>query len=263
MKKLAKREQWLAFIGGVGLVIFVTVWILQGALADMKDAAVAEKKVADKLRITKKLLAKRDDVATQLEVLQRRLPRYGPDQDVTAEQMRTLDRIAQEQSFGLGQREPQAEGTNGAVREIVIHSAWDSTLDALTHMLYALQTQDVIFDVRRLTVIPVQGNADHLKGQLVINSAYAVTDVPTGTNAVAVAGTNGAASASANTNASAGSATNAEAPPPAAFTNGSPGTGATTNAEAAPAVSTNANLSIVANPPAAAAVITTNKPGTP
>ena len=240
MKKLARREQWLALIGGLGLTIFVTVWIVQGALADLKDATTAEKKVTDKLRITKKLLAKRDEVAAQLEVLQRRLPSYGPDQDVTAQQMRTLDRIAQEQSFGLGQREPQAEGTNGAVREIVIHSAWDSNLDALTHVLYALQTQDVIFDVRRLTVIPVPGSPDHLKGSLVINSAYAVTDVPTGANTNVVA--------SAGTNAVSGTATNAEA-----------ATGGVTN------LSTNseANLSIITNPPAPAAVITTNQPGTP
>jgi len=207
----------------------------------MKEASVAEKKVTDKLRITKKLLAKRDEVTTQLEVLQRRLPRYGPDQDVTAEQMRTLDRIAQEQNFGLGQREPQAEGTNGAVREIVIHSAWDSNLDALTHVLYALQTQDVIFDVRRLTVIPVQGSPDHLKGQLVINSAYAVTDVPTGTNALAAA--------NASTNAPAASTNAAEA--------------LTTNAEALAGAGTNASLMTITNPPVPAAATTTNQPGTP
>jgi len=241
MKKLARREQWLAFIGGLGLVIFVTVWIVQGALADLKEASVAEKKVTDKLRVTKKLLAKRDEVSTQLEVLQRRLPRYGPDQDVTAEQMRTLDRIAQEQNFGLGQREPQAEGTNGAVREIVIHSAWDSNLDALTHVLYALQTQDVIFDVRRLTVIPVQGSPDHLKGQLVINSAYAVTDVPTGTNALAAA--------NASTNAPAASTNAAEA--------------VTTNAAALAGAGTNASLTTLTNnPPVPAAATTTNQPGT-
>ena len=242
MKKLARREQWLAFIGGLGLVIFVTVWIVQGALADLKEAAVAEKKVTDKLRVTKKLLAKRDEVSTQLEVLQRRLPRYGPDQDVTAEQMRTLDRIAQEQNFGLGQREPQAEGTNGTVREIVIHSAWDSNLDALTHVLYALQTQDVIFDVRRLTVIPVQGSPDHLKGQLVINSAYAVTDVPTGTNALAAA--------NASTNA------------PAAGTNAAEAV--TTHAEALAGAGTNARpTTLTKNPPVPAAATTTNQPGTP
>jgi len=232
MKKLARREQWLALIGGLGLGLFVTVWIAQGALTDMKEASVAEKKVTEKLRITKKLLAKRDEVAAQLEVLQRRLPSYGPDQDVTAQQMRTLDRIAQEQNFGLGQREPQAEGTNGIVREIVIHSAWDSNLDALTHMLYALQTQDVIFDVRRLTVIPIPGSPDHLKGQLVINSAYAVSDTPTGTNTSAVASTNA---------------------------------GAVSAAEAAPGGLTNASasLSLITNPPAPAAVTTTNQPGTP
>ncbi len=254
MKKLAKREQWLALIGGLGLMIFITVWIVQGALADLKDASQAGKKVVEKLRLTKKLLAKSEEVSTQLEVLQRRLPRYGPDQDVTAEQMRTLDRIAQEQSFGLGQREPQAEGTNGAVREIVIHSAWDSSLDALTHMLYALQTQDVIFDVRRLTVIPVQGNADHLKGQLVINSAYAVTDTPTGTNTTAAAastnavGTNVTAVADSNATTAASAATNGEA-----------AAGAVTNLT----TNTTTTLIISTNPPAPAAATTTNQPGTP
>ena len=240
MKKLARREMWLAIVGGLGMAFFVTFWIVQDSLSDWKTASLAEKKVADKLRLTKKVLGKGPEVATLLEVLQRRLPRYGPDRDVTAEQMRTLDRIAQEQSFGLGQREPQAEGTNGVVREIVIHTAWNSNLDALTHFLYALQTQDVIFDVRRLTVLPVQGSADSLKGSLVINSAYAVSDEPTGTNSNAIA--------SVSTNVSTVTVTNADANP-----------GAVTN------ISTNANadISIITNPPAPAAVITTNQPGTP
>ena len=37
---------------------------------------MAEKKVTDKLRIAKKLLARHDEVATQLEVLQRRLAEH-------------------------------------------------------------------------------------------------------------------------------------------------------------------------------------------
>jgi len=255
MKKLARREKWMALAVGLGLGLFATFWIVQDSLAEWKTATTNEKKVADKLRLTKKLLAKGPDVAAQLEVLQRRLPRYGPDRDVTAEQMRTLDRIAQEQSFGLGQREPQAEGTNGAVREIVIHTAWDSNLDALTHFLYALQTQDVIFDVRRLTVIPVPSQSDRLKGSLVINSAYAVSDEPTGTNTMAVAG------AATNTAVEA-VATNLAA----TTTNPAAATDTTTNAAVSSDVVTNApapvSASVSTNPPAPAAA-TTNQPGTP
>ncbi len=255
MKKLARREKWLALAVGLGLGLLATFWIVQDALADWKAASGKEKSVTEKLRLTKKLLAKGPDVAAQLEGLQRRLPRYGPDRDVTAEQMRTLDRIAQEQSFGLGNREPQPGGTNGAVREIIIHTAWDSNLDALTHFLYALQTQDAIFDVRRLTVIPVPGQADRLKGSLVINSAYAVSDEPTGTNITAVAGT--------ETNAIAGAVTNpaveALAPPlPAAASN--PAVAPVPVAHEPAPVSVNVST----NPPApAAAVTTTNQPGTP
>lgn len=258
MKKLARREKWMALLVGLGLGVFATFWIVQDALSEWKTATTSEKKVSEKLRLTKKLLAKGPDVAAQLEVLQRRLPRYGPDRDVTAEQMRTLDRIAQEQSFGLGQREPQAEGTNGAVREIVIHTAWDSNLDALTHFLYALQTQDAIFDVRRLTVLPVQGQADRLKGSLVINSAYAVSDEPTGTNTATVAGV--------GTNAVAGTATNPAVE--AVTTNPAVAMNAATNANLPPAIVTHVpapvSASISTNPPAPAAVITnTNQPGTP
>lgn len=252
MKKLARREQWLALIGGLGLAAFVTFWLVQGALDDLKKARTLEKSVSDKLRLTKKVLGKREDVAAQLEVMQRKLPRFGPDRDVTAEQMRTLDRIAQEQNFGLGQREPQAEGTNGIVREIVIHSAWDSNLDALTHFLYALQTQDVIFDVRRLTVMPVQGVADRLKGSLVINSAYEVTDTPSGTNTtattVAAASTNAADAVGTNivsTNAASSNSTNAA------------------DAVGTNIVSTNTTINVITNMPAPAAVTTTNQPGIP
>ena len=185
--KLAGRELWLAAGAGAVLALLVTAWLVQGAVGDWKDAAQLEKKVAEKLRLTKKLLAKRADVVTQLEALQHKLPRYTADRDVTAEQMRALDRIAQEQSFGLGQREPQPEGTNGVVREITIRSAWESDLSALIHFLYAIQTQDVIFDVRRLTVTPMPSTTDRLKGSMVINSAYAVTDEPAATHTPAAA----------------------------------------------------------------------------
>jgi len=181
--KLAGRELWLVVTAGVVLVLLSTLWIAHTALVDWRESAQQEKKLQDKLRITKHLLAQRDSVTNQLETLQRKLPRYGPERDVTAEQMRTLDRLAQEQSFGLGQREPQMENTNGVVREIAIHSAWESDLGALTHFLYALQTQNVIFDVRRLTVALAPGATDHLKGSLVINSAYAVTEEAAKTNA--------------------------------------------------------------------------------
>jgi hypothetical protein len=180
--KLAGRELWLAVGAAVVLALLGTLWVVRDVLTDWGDSRQKEQKVQEKLRLTNRLLGQRETVAGQLEVLQRKLPRYSPDRDVTSEQMRTLDRIAQEQSFGLGQREPQMENTNGVVREIAIHSAWESDLNALTHFLYALQTQDVIFDVRRLTVSPAPGATDRLKGSVVINSAYAVTNESTTTN---------------------------------------------------------------------------------
>ncbi|TAN38584.1 MAG: hypothetical protein EPN23_02150 [Verrucomicrobia bacterium] len=187
--KFAGRELWLVVAAGVVLALLGTVWIVRAALTDWKTSTQTEKKVQDKLRLTKRTLSQREAVVSQLETLQRKLPRYGLDRDVTAEQMRTLDRMAQEQSFGLGQREPQMENTNGVVREVAIHSAWESDLNALTHFLYALQTQDVIFDVRRLTVSPASGAADRLKGSLVINSAYAVTEESVKTNTSRPGGT--------------------------------------------------------------------------
>ena len=267
MKKLARREKWMDFGIGLTLGLLATFWIVQDALTDLKTANANEKKVSEKLRLTKKLLAKGPDVAAQLEVLQKRLPKYGPDRDVTAEQMRTFDRIASEQSFELGQREPQAEGTNSTVREIVIRTAWDSNLDALTHFLFALQTQDVIFDVRRLTIIPVQGQTDRLKGQLVINSAYAVSDEPTGTNTVAVAGTN--APAAMDTNAPASVVTNPAVEAvatnlPAAITNPAAANPAPAAPEAIAPAPVPVTITVSTNPPAPAAVnATTNQPGNP
>ena len=181
--KLAGRELWLVVAAGVVLAFLGTLWIMRDALADWKESTQMERKAQDKMRLTKRTLSQREAVAGQLETLQHKLPRYSLDRDVTAEQMRTLDRIAQEQSFGLGQREPQMENTNGVVREVAIHSAWESDLSALTHFLYALQTQDVIFDVRRLTVSLAPGATDRLKGSMVINSAYAVTEEFAKTNA--------------------------------------------------------------------------------
>ena len=174
--KMGGRERRLAMMTGVLLALLASVWLAGTVVGAWREAAGTEKKIRDRLMLARKVLSQRESVVAQLDAIQRKLPRYGLDRDVTAEQMRMLDRIAQEQKFDLGQREPQMANTNGTVREIAIHSAYESDVGALVRFLYALQTQDVTFDVRRLTVSPLPGTAERLKGSLVIHSAYAVSD---------------------------------------------------------------------------------------
>lgn len=170
--KLTSREALLAWLTGVTLVLAGTYWFAQPRLQELKDL----RKATDALSLRKKeaelLLGRRSEVDGQLAAVRRQLPVHPIGKDVTADFLRTLERLASQNGISLLRREAEPERSTGDIREVSINCNWEGTLDALVRFLYALQTQGAMLDVQQLTVSPIPGGHARLKGTFTVDFAY-------------------------------------------------------------------------------------------
>lgn len=170
--KLSAREQRLgiitlvAVLGGLG-------YVLGEARHDIWRESRQERILLQRRReAAEQLLARGGDLDQRLTQLRETLPSYPRGTDVTAQLLRRLQQVADEHDFLLLRREPEPEREIGDLYELAITCTWEGTLSALVHFLYALQAQGATIDVRNLTVAPVQGTPENLRGTVTVDFAY-------------------------------------------------------------------------------------------
>ena len=170
--KLNTRE--LLVVAGLGLVavLAVTAWLVAGQVGEWQSSLQTQKALRRRVQAAQRLVDQGGAAARRLQAVQRQLPDYPPDKDVTAEQMTALERMAQEQGLTLVRRDPEREKTSGELRELSIHCMWEAGLEGLVHFLYALQQQGATFDISQLTVMPAGGAGGPLKGTFTVNCSY-------------------------------------------------------------------------------------------
>ena len=122
--------------------------------------------------VARELIAQRGDWEGKLTALRGRLPKYRPDQPVTAELLKTIKRTADEYQISISRMEPDKEQKVGDLSEVAIDCMWDGTLDSIVRFLYAVQGQGAILDIRQLTISPAQGVAGRLKGNFTVFCAF-------------------------------------------------------------------------------------------
>ncbi len=170
---LSTRELSLGWITMVTILLGATYYFGQPMTQEWKNSLRARDALDQRQRDAERLLRGRSGIDERLAELRKQLPQYPQGQDVTAEQMRTLDRTAQQNNLVLLRREPEKERNIGDLYELSINCTWEGDLDAVVRFLYALQTQGAILDVRQLTMSPGQGGAGRLKGNFTVDCAYA------------------------------------------------------------------------------------------
>ncbi len=170
--KLSPREAALAWITGVVVVLGATFWFLGPQWQAMQDV----RKTLAALRLRKQeaelLLGRRPEINARLETIRGQLPTHPPGKDVTAEFLRLLERVAQQNNVVLLRREAEPERHTGDIHEVSINCNWEGTLESLARFLYALQTQGAMLDVRQLTASPIPGAGLRLKGTFTVDFAY-------------------------------------------------------------------------------------------
>lgn len=177
--KLTPRELALAWLTGATVILGGTYLVLQPHYEQLKAlsrniAALEQRKTEAELT-----LSRRGDLENRLQAIRSQLPSHVPGQDVTAEYLRTLERLAQQNGLTLLRREAEPERQTGDIYEVSINCNWEGDLDSLVRFLYALQSQGAMLDVRQLTISPIPGGA-RLKGTFTVDFAFTRT-APAGT----------------------------------------------------------------------------------
>ena len=170
--KFSSREVLLGWGTAVVVVLLVTYAGVAPQVTAWREAQDTEKKLHRQERAAREAIARKAKVDMQFEALRQPLPRHPADRDVTAEMLKALERLAQEQGLTLTRREPDKEKQAGDLFELSVHCTWEASLSTLVHFLYALQSQGAMFDIRQLTVTPTPGTPDRLKGNLTVDCAY-------------------------------------------------------------------------------------------
>lgn len=170
--RLTGREAVLSWFTLVVAVVAGTWLWGQPRLQEWREFARREAQLRRRERAANRLLAEKPEVEARLEELRKKLPRHPPGKDVTADVLRLIERVARDNNLSLLRRDPEGERSVGELYEMTIRCTWEGDLEALVRFLYALETQDAILDVRKLSVNPSPGRPGRLNGAFTLDCAY-------------------------------------------------------------------------------------------
>jgi len=170
---LNKREAVLAVITLVVVLVGGTYWLVEPRFEEWRSNSEEVDYLMARRAAAQRLIDQRGNLDERLSQLRERLPQYPAEIDViTSQLLRNLQRFADENQLTLLRREPEPERQIGDLYEASISVTWEGDLNALVRFLYALQAQGTIVDIRQLTITPVQGAPNRLRGNFTVDYAY-------------------------------------------------------------------------------------------
>jgi hypothetical protein len=170
--KLSHREILLAWATLVVVIIVLTWLWFEPRFEAVKEFSSTRRAAEEMTRRARQLLDQEDEWNARLAALRGRLPRYGEGQEVAADLLRGIERIAQEHGLALLRATPGQERQVGELFEVSIDYTWEGELPALTGFLHATQARQVNMDIRQLNITPAPGAGRGLRGQLTLDVAY-------------------------------------------------------------------------------------------
>ncbi len=170
--KLSARELILAAATGAVVLVGGAWYFGAPAVEAWSNARTNLRKTQAEKQLAERLIAQRPEWEERYATLRQRIPQYSATAPVTADMLRTVQRLADEHRVSISRIEPDKEKVIGDLSEVAIDCTWDADLDALIHFLYAVQSHPAILDIRQLTVSPAQGAAGRLKGNFTVFFAF-------------------------------------------------------------------------------------------
>jgi len=170
--KITTREMVLGWVTLVVLLGGISFWWGSAGLERWKKTRARIVEGEKRIEWIERSIRRRPELEKRFAELSRQLPQYEAGQDVTAEILKTLERIARRHGFQLLRREPEKEKDLGDLFQVAVNCSWRGSLESLVHFLYDIQTSGAMFDVDQLTVSPAQGGPGELKGTLKLVVAY-------------------------------------------------------------------------------------------
>lgn len=171
---MTRREIILA--GTTSAVVLGLVsWLIASPMLKTIDLARTQQaKLQTEKNALDKLINQRSSTVAQLEALRAQLPRFRPDEQVSAQIVAAVKKIANEQNMTVTRIQPDIEKPIGDLSELAIEIAWEGTLENITRFLHAVQAQGAMLDVRQLSVQPHTSTTKDgwLKGNLKVFYAF-------------------------------------------------------------------------------------------
>lgn len=169
---LSRRELTLAFLTGSVVLLGVSYLLGEPAIGRWRGAAEQRRKLAEEGKVAQRLIAQRGEWEARYQEQRAGIPKHGPTDPVNAVLLKRIEQLAGEHSLTLLRVQPDKEKNIGDLYELAIDCAWEGSLDALVHFLYAVQKQGAILDVRQLSLSPGQNAAGRLKGNFTVFFAF-------------------------------------------------------------------------------------------
>lgn len=170
--QLTRRELTLGWCTLVALVLGLSYWLGAPAWENWRRSQQERRVLQRRWSAAERLLQQQEEVNQRLAALRKDLPRYPQREDVTAQLLKTLERMAGEHKITLLKRTPDKEKNVGDLYELAITCAWDGDLHAIVHFLYALQASGAMLEARQLTLAPGSDRPNQMSGSFTIACAY-------------------------------------------------------------------------------------------
>lgn len=171
--KVSPREALLGWVTGMVILVGVSYWFVAPRVKIWTEIRDNQKAVAHRIELSKSLLQQEGAWKKQLEELREKVSQYPPEQDVTADYLKTLEGVAKDNSLTLGQRRPQKEKKHGQLYELPIDYTWEGDLKSLVHFLFALHQEKVTMAIEEISISLVAGSKEKMKGTFTLLCIYA------------------------------------------------------------------------------------------
>jgi len=169
---ISPREWKLAWLAGMAILLGVSYWGGRPRVQEFQRRRNELRETRQQIELAERLLAQRGEIERELGELRARLPRHPPRRDLTTEFLRRLDTVAQQTGLSLARRDPEKEIATGFLYETRVNCTWEGGLEALVRFLHTLPGDNLLLDVRQLTINPVAGATGRLRGNFSVDFIY-------------------------------------------------------------------------------------------
>lgn len=136
------------------LIVGFSYLVVTPQLEGWREARRIRERLDREQDTARRLIERGPEWAERLEGLRGQLPSFGTDQAVTAELLKTIRSLADQNGLTLTRIEPGDEEVVGQLHEVQVNCSWEGELDAIVRFLYAAQLQGATLDIRQLTITP-------------------------------------------------------------------------------------------------------------
>jgi hypothetical protein len=170
--KLSSRETFMLWITLFTILFAVSYWYMEPKIENIREFKKAQRSLKEEIELYKKIVARKPEAEKRLSEVRSKLSSYPPDQDVTADYMKVLERLVKEHDVTLIQRKPQKEKRQSNLYELAIDCTWEAELNSLIKFLHAMSKEQMTMEIKDITISLIGAGKSRLKGNFTLLCLY-------------------------------------------------------------------------------------------